>query len=59
MQYNVNTKNPKIWLSHNILTTVKCTGFVKEEGMKVNVDKSKMMVVSEENTQCQIMFIGK
>ena len=31
----------------------------KRRGMKVNVDKSKMMVVSEGNTQCQIMFIGK
>ena len=31
----------------------------KIKGMKANVDKSKIMVVSEENTQCQIMFDGE
>ena len=31
----------------------------KRRSLIVNVDKSKVMVMSEENTQCQIMFIGK
>src|SRR5678816_4652422 len=31
----------------------------KRRGLKVNVDKSKVMVVSEDNPQCEVMLDGE